>query len=315
MKIRYIFTIRKALLSRRFSGKLLIGIICAFTCNLQKAKAQLNPMGALYFQNQYLNNPAMAGLESGFNLNLGYRQQWSRIPGSPVMQAFTADCGLNKKVGLGLNFYNDQAGLFKRTRTLASYAYHLPLNEESRKLSFGISLGFMNERISYEDIHGDAGDLDVIQYNQRDTYIDADFGMAYTSNNLIIQAALPNMKSYFNRDIATSSVDRATFFSAISYKMQLGTKQGISIEPKVAYRGVDGFDNILDVGANLSYAKNQVNFFGMYHSSKSATLGLGLNYHSIGFTAMYTTSTSGLSDYVSESFEIGLKLQLLKSMK
>jgi type IX secretion system PorP/SprF family membrane protein len=235
----------------------------------------------------------MAGSDKGLNLNLGLRQQWGRLPGAPVMQSFTADYGLNDKVGLGLNLYNDQAGLLKRTRTVVSYAYHLPLNEDDRKLSFGLSLGFMNERVTNEEIIGDIADLNVIQYSQRDTYLDGDFGMAYTSKKLNIQAVLPNMKSTFKRDIANNPADRSTFFSAISYKMQLSAAGGFGIEPKVAYRGVKGLNNILDAGANLSYANNQVNFFGMYHSSKSATYGLGLNYHSNG------------------SFEIGLKLNLL----
>ena len=298
----------------------LVGLICIITGMQQAAMAQLSPMGTLYFQNQYLANPAMAGSEKGFNLNLGYRQQWSRVPGrvqdrvpgSPVMQTLTADYALTAKVGLGLNVYNDQAGLFKRTRTLLSYAYHLPLNGNSRKLSFGLSLGFMNERISNEAIYGDPGDLNVPRYNQRDTYIDGDFGMAYTGKKLSIQAALPNMKNYFKRDIATNPVDRSTFFSAISYKVQLGVAEGLDFVPKVAYRGVKGFHNIMDIGANLSYANNQVNFFGMYHSSKSATFGLGLNYHSIGFNAIYTTTTSALSAYADGSFEIGLKLNLFK---
>ena len=277
----------------------------------QEAIAQLSPMGAMYFQNQYLGNPAMAGSAKGLNLNLGYRQQWSSIPGGPVMQTFTADYEFNAKVGLGLNVYNDQAGLLKRTRTVASYAYHLPLNEDNRKLSFGLSLGFMNERISNEDIHGDPGDLNVSLYNQRETYIDGDFGIAYTSNRLSLQAVVPNMKSYFKRDITTNPVDRSTFFSAISYKVKLSQADGLGIEPKVAYRGVKGFDNIVDAGANLSYANNQVNFFGMYHSSKSTTFGLGLNYHSIGFIAIYTNATTSLGSYVNGNFEIGLKLNLL----
>lgn len=303
--------LKKAILSRQLSGWVLIGLICTLTGMQQEAKAQLNPMGALYFQNQYLSNPAMAGSAKGLNLYTGFRQQWSRIPGAPVMQTFTGDYELNAKVGLGLNVYNDQAGLLKRSRTVLSYAYHLPLNNDDRKLSFGLSLGFMNERISNEDIIGDIGDLNVSRYSQRDTYLDGDFGLAYTSNKLSIQAVLPNMKSNFKRDLSTNPVDRSTFFSAISYQVQLGADGGLGIEPKVAYRGLKGFHNIMDAGANLSFANNQVNFFGMYHSSKSATFGLGLNYRAMGFNAIYTTATTALSSYTIGSFEIGLKLNLL----
>ena len=305
--------LKKAILPRCLSGGVLLGLICTLTGMQQAAMAQLSPMGSLYFQNQYLSNPAMAGSEEGISLNLGIRQQWYRISGSPSMQTFTADYGLNAKVGLGLNLYNDRAGLIKRSRTAVSYAFHLPLNDDDQKLSFGLSLGFMNERITNEAIVGDVGDLNINRFNQRNTYLDGDFGIAYTSNKLSLQATLPNMKTYFKRDITTTPVDRSTFFSAISYKVQLSADRGLGIEPKVAYRGVKGFDNMLDVGANLSYANNQVNFFGMYHSSNSATFGLGLNYQSMGFNVIYTTATTALYSYASGTFEIGLKLNLFKS--
>jgi len=71
---------------------------------------------------------------------------------------------------------------------VVSNAYHLPLSKDSH-LSFGLSLGFMNERISEEDLKGDAGDEDVSSINQQDIYTDGDFGISYTSNTFNIQAA------------------------------------------------------------------------------------------------------------------------------
>jgi type IX secretion system PorP/SprF family membrane protein len=274
------------------------------------AAAQLSPMGAMYFQNQYIGNPALAGTDAGMDISLGIRQQWSNIPGSPAMQAFTASYGLNEKVGLGLNVSNDKSGLFKRTRSVATYAYHLPLGGQDQKLSFGLSLGFMNERITAEDIRGNAGDANVGAYNQRDTYIDGDFGIAFRSDNFNIQAALPNIKSYLKKDINSDAVDRATFFSAISYKFQMDGPGGFGFEPKMAFRGVQGMDNIVDVGANLSYSNNKVNLFGMYHTSHSSTFGVVLNYQNIGFGGMYSTATSALSNYANGNFEVNVRVKL-----
>lgn len=285
-------------------------IALALTSNM--AIAQLNPMGAMYFQNQYLGNPAFAGTESGMDMSLGIRKQWSNIPGSPLMQAVTASYGLNDKVGLGLNVYNDKSGLFKRTRTVATYAYHLPLSGYGQRFSFGLSLGFMNERIATEDIRGNQGDPNVGAYNQRDTYVDGDFGVAYSSNNFNMQAALPNMKSFLKKDINTDAVNRGTFFTSISYKFPGDADGGFGIEPKVACRGVKGMDNIIDVGANVSYANNRVNLFGMYHSSKSSTFGVGLNYLNIGFSGMYSTATSALSSYANDNFEVSMKVKLFQ---
>lgn len=283
-----------------------------FFTALQNANAQLSQMGTAYFQNQYQTNPAMAGMEMGLNLNMGYLQQWSNVPGNPTVQTITADYLITEKAALGINFYNDRSGIFNRTRTLASYAYHLPLNSEEQKLSFGLSLGFMSERINTEDIKGNVNDPNVANFNQRETYLDGDFGMAYTNRNLNIQAAIPNMKSFLNKDMNSNTIDRSTFFSAISYQFDLEGDGGFGLEPKIAYRGVKGLDNIMDAGLNLTYANNKVNVFGMYHSTKSTTFGLGLNYQNLGFSGMYSTSNSVLSNYTNGNFEIGLKMILLR---
>src|SRR5690606_37511797 len=91
------------------------------------AKAQLYPLGSLYYQNEYIGNPAMAGVEEGLKLNGIIRKQWTNIPGSPLYQSLTATYHHKERVGLGMNFYNESAGLLKRTRLTATYAYHLPL--------------------------------------------------------------------------------------------------------------------------------------------------------------------------------------------
>ena len=278
-----------------------------------KASAQLNPMGAQYFQNQYLANPAMAGINDGLTLNGGLRQQWSMIPGTPVTGAFTADYRAAEKVGLGINMYNEKAGLIERTRVMGSYAYHLPLSNENQELHFGVSLGFSSERVAQERLNGDAGDISVGRFNERETYVDGDFGIAYSDDRLNVQAAIPNMKSFFGTD-DNNTVDRSTFYSAVSYKWHFGTGMTTGVvEPKIAYRGVKGHDNLLDVGANLSMINNQLILSGLYHSSQSATFGVGMNYKgTLSILGMYTTETAALSAYTNGNFEIGVRYKVLK---
>lgn len=274
--------------------------------------AQLNPLGGMYFQNQYLANPAMAGLDSGLNLNLGYRQQWSSIPGAPKTQSLTGDYGFGNKVGLGLNIYSDEAGLLRKTRVMGTYAYHLPIGADEQKLNFGISLGFMNERIGYEDLKGDAGDQNVGRFNQRETYIDGDFGVSFTSNRLTLQGALPNLKTFFKTDANTNNVDRSTFFTAASYKFYFAQSlDGLRVEPKACFRGIKGLDNIGDIGAEVSFADESVNLMGMYHTSQSATFGMGVNFQkTLSILGIYTTETSALSGYTNGNFEIAVKVGL-----
>lgn len=279
----------------------------------QTAMAQLNPMGMQYYSNQYLGNPAMAGIDKGIAVNLGFRQQWAQVPGAPSTQAITATYGA-ERVGLGLNMYNDAAGLLKRTRVTATYAYHLPLNDE-QQLHFGVSLGVMYERIENEQIDGDPTDGSLDRFSQRENYLDGDFGIAYTVGGLTLQGAIPNLQQFIRKNEVIKSVDRSVFLAAISYRWKFGGSSddgNVSLEPKATFRGIKGYKNILDVGFNLGIVDDKVNLMGMYHSSKSATFGLGTVYKSFAIMGLYTTETAALSSYVNGDFEIALAYKFSK---
>jgi type IX secretion system PorP/SprF family membrane protein len=292
------------------AGAALLLILGVFTA--PQLAAQLNPLSSIYYQNQYLSNPAMAGMEDHFKLNLALRKQYSGMPGAPVTQSFSADGGLGERVGLGLHLHNDKAGLLQYTRVMGTYAYHLPLSNESEKLSFGVSLGFMNERLNEADVNGDAGDDRIGQFNKRETFIDGDFGMAYTSEKLTIQGALPNLKSFFSAD-DVNSVDYSLFFTAVSYKFHIHqpSNNDLIVEPKVALRGVKGYKNSYDVGANVTITEHGLSLMGLWHSSQSATFGMGLNLNkTFNLMGVYTTETGRLSRYTNGDLEIALRVNL-----
>jgi type IX secretion system PorP/SprF family membrane protein len=284
-----------------------------FVIGSQKAHAQLTGLQTMYYQNQYMANPAMAGLETGLNINMDYQQQWTSVPGGPKMQNFTADYNSGNRVGLGLNISSDVAGLINRTRVMGTYAYHLPLSNKDDKLNFGLSLGINDTYIDYTKVNGDQGDAAVQNFNQRSIYIDGDFGISYTGQKFTVQAALPNMKTLFfsNDNNNNLEVDRATFFTALSYKSHIDN--GISnytLEPKVAFRGVKGFDNILDAGMQMTMNDYNINFGGMYHTNKSFTLSFGVNLATMDIMAAYSNNTGPLSIYANNTFEFGVKLKL-----
>jgi len=276
------------------------------------ANAQLSGLQSMYYQNQYMANPAMAGMEKGLNLNLGYQQQWATMPGSPKLQNFTADYNSGNNVGLGLNVSGDNAGLINRTRVMGTYAYHLSLNGKDDKLNFGLSLGINDTYIDNTKVNGDQGDVQVSNFNQRSIYVDGDFGISYTSQKFTVQAALPNMKTLFfsNDNNNNLEVDRATFFTALSYKIH--ADNGITIEPKAAFRGVKGFDNILDAGAQMTMHDYNINFGAMYHSNKSLTFTFGVIVQNMDIMVAYSNNTGPLGVYANNTLEFGVKLKLFK---
>ncbi|MCX2576160.1 PorP/SprF family type IX secretion system membrane protein [Pedobacter sandarakinus] len=272
---------------------------------------QLNPMGGVYYQNQFLANPAMAGLENELKLNGAFKAQWVGIEGSPKTQYLTADYGLsNNKVGLGFLVYNEGAGVINRTRATVTYAYHLPLNNETSYLDFGISAGIMNEWIDFGKAKGDLTDDVLNSFNDRKLYLDGDFGLAYRDEKLTIQGSLPNLKRFFKRDQIRNVVDRSIYFIAAGYKFT-STDLFSTVEPKLVYRGVQNYDGIFDAGVNLQFLEDKLMLSGIYHSTNSVTLGFGANYkQQFSILFQYTTNTSQMQNYSNGDFEVGLRYNL-----
>jgi len=88
----------------------------------------------------------------------------------------------------------------QRTKAVATYAYHLPLNGENQKLNFGASVGIMKEQVDYSGVNGDISDPNITQFNNKGSLFDGDFGVAYTSNKLSVEAAIPNIRSFIKQE-------------------------------------------------------------------------------------------------------------------
>lgn len=289
-----------------------VGLLLLFVA--PAAYSQLNPMGSIYYQNQFLANPAMAGIDTMVNLNGAFKTQWISINGAPKLQYVTADLSLkNRKVGLGFLFYNESAGVINRTRATATYAYHLKLNRDSSFVDFGLSAGLMNEWIDLGKAIGDLGDEVLGSFNDRRLYLDGDFGIAFRNKKLTVQASLPNLKRFFKRDVVRNVVDRSLYFAAASYKIKTRGGTLNMVEPKVVYRGVENYRGILDAGANFSFLQDKLFMSGIYHSTNSVTFGAGANYkNKLSILLQYTTNTSTMQNYSNGEFELGLRYRFKK---
>ncbi|HYK76434.1 MAG TPA: PorP/SprF family type IX secretion system membrane protein [Daejeonella sp.] len=288
------------------------GILWACLFLSAGSMAQLKPLGGQYYINQYLGNPAMAGLNKGLTVSALLRGQFSNALGKPLSQAVTAEYQLKERAGLGLNLYTDQAGVLQQTVLLGTYAYHLPLNETG-KLNFGMSLGMMKKNVVLSRVKGDPNDPLLAQYN-REILIDGDFGVAYTSPKINLQATLPNLKHLFANETISSTIDRSTFFTAASYIFTTNeTATHTTLEPKICYRGVKGMPNVFDAGTEVRFANDQVGLMAMYHSTKNSTWGLRLNFRSnIGVQMLYTTETRDVRYVPGSDFEINLNFKFQK---
>lgn len=290
-------------------------LIVALAGITSSAIAQLNPMGAVYYQNPYLVNPAMAGIADGLTVNLGYRRQWNDIPQAPSTEYITGDYKLADRVGVGLNLHNEKAGLLRATRIMATYAYHLPLTTaNNRTLHVGLSAGIMSERLDVAGINGQIDDATVARFNDRGIRADGDLGLAYTDDRWRIQFAAPNIRTTLEND--GNTVDRSLFYAAAGYRLTVNAAAitPVTLEPQLCMRSIKGHDPIVDAGVNVSFENHKINLTALYHSTRNATLGLGFEVlPGLTAVALFTTETSALDTYSGGTYEVGLRGKLTRS--
>jgi len=276
----------------------------------QKSHAQLNSFGAGYFQNQYLFNPAMSGLvvKHG-SIGAGFRKQGD-VDGAPVSMFLTGDYRFGGNMGVGVNVFYDKAGIQNTAKVMATYNYHVQVGTEEQLLHFGLSVGGVQARLDNTKIVGNPDDPALYNFNDRYMKFESDFGIAYTSPGLNVQAAFPNLVSYFSKD-TKNVANRATFFTAVSYKLDVSGDKSVIIEPKAVFRGIQGNSNLIDAGANVSALHERINVFGLYHSSKSFSVGAGLKISDfVNLGISYTTAPSSLRPYSGGDMEAALKFTL-----
>ncbi|SNR46692.1 PorP/SprF family type IX secretion system membrane protein [Flavobacterium sp. ov086] len=277
------------------------------------ANAQLNRFEAMYYQNQYIGNPAMAGLNKGISMNIGYQGQWSDVPGSPALMYLTLEYNPESRVAYGLNFNNDKAGLITNTRVLGTFAYHLPLDGDDRKLNFGLSLGTRILSLDNSKVSGDIDDPSIQNFNQG-AALDGDFGISYTTKLLTVQASVPNLNNVFfeNDNGERRYVDNQIFYSAISYKVYLSSRiNDFNIEPLLAYRGIRGYKDIVDLGARFNMPEYKINISAMYHTNQAISGAFGLQLNKLGIFLAYSSYIGNNGAFANDTFELGLRYNFL----
>ncbi|MFD3002472.1 type IX secretion system membrane protein PorP/SprF [Pontibacter toksunensis] len=141
--------------------------------------SQQKPQYSQYMINNYLLNPAIAGIENYVDIKSGYRNQWTGIDGAPnnfylsihtklakdkaiapeagsktpsfvgekEMRTIYRRAGAQPHHGIGLILLHDKIGPFTRLEANVSYAYHMPLTEEI-KLGAGASAGISQHSLN-----------------------------------------------------------------------------------------------------------------------------------------------------------------------
>lgn len=275
--------------------------------------SQINLLDAQFFQNRYLANPAMAGLNGGLRVNLGYRNQWNNIPGAPIDQNLTMDYR-KEKVGTGFSVINARAGEISHTKMYGTYSYALQVGEES-KLHFGMNLGVQTVSFNTQNIIGDPNDRNITSFNDRKALIDGDFGFGFTSDRFSVDGAIYNLKSQVSKDNGDLNLgaDFNLFYVGTSYSIPMAEWR---LNTKLAYRNMKNYSDIVDIAAEVRTSNNKLGFTGIYHSNNSSTFGISyLHQNEWQFLGMYNNAPRAISNYALGTFELALQVNVNNLLK
>lgn len=105
------------------------------------------PHFSQYMFNQFVLNPALAGVDDYFQIKTNHRFQWIGMTDSPLTNSISF-YGPNPKMdmGYGGSIYADVTGPTSRTSVSGSYAYNIAITQDMR-LSMGLSMSVLQYRV------------------------------------------------------------------------------------------------------------------------------------------------------------------------
>lgn len=267
-------------------------IIFALIGLVQLSKAQTNNAFNLYATNPFLINPSLVGAKANTNIFTHYRNQFSGFAGAPVSQVLSLDHKLSdRKFGLGLQVYNQSAGILSQNGLQVAYAYNAQLNEDWN-LNFGLAANFSQRNINFSDATVFENEPSVLEGNIGNTVFDGNFGISIQNENLIVGISIPNIMQSnvgfedFSQSEFLSLQNRRAYELFVDYSWELSEK--VKLEPVAMLRQTTGGLLTYDLAAFVHY--NKFVFAGLsYQSAYSASVSAGLKITE-GFTLAYNYS-------------------------
>lgn len=121
---------------------------------------QQDLQSSTYFLSPMIFNSAYAGSRGTMNVQAVNRAQWVGWQGAPRSQIFSVNAPiLGRRVGIGASYAVDAVGGRSQSTSMIHAAYHLPLDDEGTRLSFGVSGGGISNGYHFQELRAeDEGD-------------------------------------------------------------------------------------------------------------------------------------------------------------
>lgn len=305
------------------------------------AVAQQRPYYTQYIMNNYIINPAVAGIENYWDVKASHRRQWVGLQDAPVTTYITVHGPLKKSnyeretatsfrargqnprgsaywrdyqaaephQGVGLTVLNDKTGPLNRFAAYGTYAYHLGLSPTTN-LSAGISVGFTNLSLDASKLDFGGGNIDPAvassgQINRLKPDVSAGLWL-YSKDyfvGLSAQQIVPQNVAFSDNQVSLIKGKLVPhLFLSAGYRLPIS--DDVTFLPSALIRYISPLPIGFDVNAKFQY--QDVLWAGAsyrYQDGFAAMVGVNLN-NSINIGYSYDLQTSRLNTVSKGTHEI-----------
>lgn len=263
-------------------------------------KSQDKPLYSQYLLNQYLINPAIAGINGCSIFQTTNIMQWTGIKDAPMTNSISYHSGI-KNVGLGALVYKDRNGLNSTLGFQVTFAYHILINDDyknTKRLSFGLSYcgnQYSTDESAFTPIENDP----IVTGNIQSAYTsNANAGIYFEYNNLFLGLSVANLlpqTNNLNKSIL-EPVNSRNYFFHTGYAIELNN--AVNFEPSVCFKTKGKLDSQLDLNIKTFYKPDK----------KSHTFWNGLSYRRSADNQ--NISLSVMVGYIAERYHVAYAYDL-----
>ncbi len=291
--------------------------------------SQQDPVYSQYILNEFLINPAVAGIDGMTTINLSGRKQWLGIRYAPETYSASVSTRILKspfnilkgryqkgskgRVGLGAAFFNDKNGAINRTNLQFTYAYHIFI--QNYQLSFGLKAFGTQLKIDNDLIQFRNDDSPEIQgLLGKSTFIpDAGVGVHFSTQNAHMGLSAVNLFQSFVKigdvELETDELRHIRqYYLNGYYRVTMSNKNWI-FEPSTLIRGNEELRFSADFTGRFIYKREYWAGLSVRTSGEFILLlGIKMNRFYVGYSFDYGINQLSYKSYGSHEIILALKL-------
>lgn len=268
------------------------------------AYSQQQTLYTNYLMNQFIYNPAYAGVEDGTQFNMGYRNQWLGFEGAPTTFMVSGYGKLKKKPNMAVGglVTTERIGLLQRTSFYGTYSYHLKINKKSA-INFGLGAGGIQHKVRVYDSRPYDKDDSFLAADVLNAFaFDANAGFYFYTKKFFLGFSnqhMPNAKILWPN---TTGRNTTHFYAYTGYNFSLS--KDIVFQPSILARTNNPAPYQLEYNAKLIYDDMLWAGFSYRHTSSSCVMiGCKLE-EKLSFGYSYDFTLTELNKYSAGTHEL-----------